>query len=216
MSIGFGGCLLFNPPVVIIYDYFDKYKSLASGISMIGHGLSTFIMVALLRYCIDLYGWRGTMLIISGLTLQTIVCAMFFVENKPQEKKPGKACLGIQFFSLRNISFSLFVLSHSLCMSQVYILYQLSPSRAVSKGMNKMEASLILSCIGMVSTGFRIIVSFISNMKCTSHIGFYAGCSTLISVLILASCVFVTQFIPTAVITGLAGVGVGKYKSIKS
>ena len=51
---------MFSPPVIVIYDYFDKYKSFASGIGMTGHSVAVITILPLLRFLIDEFGWQGT------------------------------------------------------------------------------------------------------------------------------------------------------------
>ncbi|XP_078036443.1 uncharacterized protein LOC144469738 isoform X2 [Augochlora pura] len=71
---GFGLSLCFVTAVVIVAYYFDKNRSLATGLSGCGSGIGTFICAPLTQYLLDEYGWRGTTLILAGLFLQLAVC----------------------------------------------------------------------------------------------------------------------------------------------
>ncbi|XP_033333700.1 monocarboxylate transporter 9 [Megalopta genalis] len=71
---GFGLSLCFVTAVVIVAYYFDKKRSLATGLSGCGSGIGTFICAPLTQYLLDEYGWRGTTLILAGLFLQLAVC----------------------------------------------------------------------------------------------------------------------------------------------
>ena len=48
------GMTMMTPPVVIIYEYFDKYQTLASGIAVVGQGTSTLVVGPVCRILIDM------------------------------------------------------------------------------------------------------------------------------------------------------------------
>lgn len=75
---GFGLSLCYVAAVVIVAYYFDKKRSLATGISVCGSGIGTFIFAPLTYVLLDEYGWRGTTLILAGLFLNIAVCGMLF------------------------------------------------------------------------------------------------------------------------------------------
>jgi MFS family permease len=60
--------------------YFEKKRSLVTGIAVCGSGLGTFVFAPLTGYLIVEYGWRGAMLIIAGFVLS---CAFFGVLFRP-------------------------------------------------------------------------------------------------------------------------------------
>lgn len=63
--------------------YFEKYRSLATGIAVCGSGLGTFIFAPLTEYFVTEYGWRGALLLISSLVLQ---CTTFGALFRPVEE----------------------------------------------------------------------------------------------------------------------------------
>nr|XP_018903102.1 PREDICTED: uncharacterized protein LOC109034428 [Bemisia tabaci]XP_018903103.1 PREDICTED: uncharacterized protein LOC109034428 [Bemisia tabaci]XP_018903104.1 PREDICTED: uncharacterized protein LOC109034428 [Bemisia tabaci]XP_018903105.1 PREDICTED: uncharacterized protein LOC109034428 [Bemisia tabaci] len=71
---GFGLSLCYVAAVVIVAYYFDKRRSFATGLSVCGSGIGTFIFAPLLDYLLAEYGWRGTTLILAGLFLNLCVC----------------------------------------------------------------------------------------------------------------------------------------------
>ncbi|CAH0723088.1 unnamed protein product, partial [Brenthis ino] len=75
---GFGLSLCYVAAVVIVAYYFDKKRSLATGISVCGSGIGTFIFAPLTYVLLDEYGWRGTTLILAGFFLNMAVCGMLF------------------------------------------------------------------------------------------------------------------------------------------
>ncbi|XP_045448809.1 uncharacterized protein LOC123657277 [Melitaea cinxia] len=75
---GFGLSLCYVAAVVIVAYYFEKKRSLATGISVCGSGIGTFIFAPLTYILLDEYGWRGTTLILAGLFLNMAVCGLLF------------------------------------------------------------------------------------------------------------------------------------------
>ncbi|XP_022916238.1 monocarboxylate transporter 12-like [Onthophagus taurus] len=71
---GFGLSLCYVASVVIVAYYFDKKRSFATGLSVCGSGIGTFIFAPLIQLLLDHYGWRGTTLILAGLFLNLAVC----------------------------------------------------------------------------------------------------------------------------------------------
>ncbi|XP_075722136.1 monocarboxylate transporter 13-like [Rhipicephalus microplus] len=68
---GFGFTLL--PAIVCVTSYFDRRRSLATGITVCGSGVGTFVMAPLIQALLRNYGWKGTLIICSGLSLQGVV-----------------------------------------------------------------------------------------------------------------------------------------------
>ena len=68
------------PSVVVVNQYFEKRRSFAIGLSVCGSGVGTFVMPTLVRYLLDQYGWRGTLLIVAGMMLN---CCPFSCAFRP-------------------------------------------------------------------------------------------------------------------------------------
>ncbi|XP_076237454.1 monocarboxylate transporter 5-like isoform X2 [Calliopsis andreniformis] len=86
-GLGFG--LIYLPAIVSVTCYFEKYRSLATGIAVCGSGLGTLVFAPCLEYLITAYGWRGTIMICSGIVLNCIVLGALFrpLETSKQQKK---------------------------------------------------------------------------------------------------------------------------------
>lgn len=89
---GFGLSLCFVAAVVIVAYYFDKRRSFATGLSVCGSGIGTFIFPPLIQNLLNEYGWRGTTLILAGLFLNLAVCGCLmrdleWTKTKRRQKK---------------------------------------------------------------------------------------------------------------------------------
>lgn len=56
---GFGLSLCYVAAVVIVAYYFDSKRSLATGLSVCGSGIGTFVFAPLTQILLVEYGWRG-------------------------------------------------------------------------------------------------------------------------------------------------------------
>ncbi|XP_037093655.1 uncharacterized protein LOC119113448 [Pollicipes pollicipes] len=73
---GIGLSLCYVSAVVIVAYYFERRRSLATGISVCGTGVGTFLFPPLVELLIQEYGWRGALLVLSGIFLNIAVCGM--------------------------------------------------------------------------------------------------------------------------------------------
>lgn len=71
---GVGLSLCYVAAVVIVAYYFDKRRSFATGISVCGSGIGTFIFPPIIQYLITEYGWRGCTVLLAGIFLNMCVC----------------------------------------------------------------------------------------------------------------------------------------------
>lgn len=78
LHLGFGMCLLYLPAVVMVSLYFEKKRAFATGLAVCGSGVGTFLFAPLTYYLLDIYGWKGTLLIQAGLILNCAVLGALY------------------------------------------------------------------------------------------------------------------------------------------
>ncbi|XP_068150718.1 LOW QUALITY PROTEIN: monocarboxylate transporter 12 [Drosophila tropicalis] len=76
--VGIGAGLSFPPTVYIVTSYFVKYRGLANGLCISGSALGSIILPPVLRWLLETYGYRGSCLIMGGITLNVFVAALFY------------------------------------------------------------------------------------------------------------------------------------------
>lgn len=84
---GFGLSLCYVAAIVIVAYYFEKKRSFATGLSVCGSGIGTFIFPPFIDFLITEYGWRGTTLILAGLFLNLCVCGALMRDLEFTKKK---------------------------------------------------------------------------------------------------------------------------------
>ncbi|KAL3854953.1 hypothetical protein ACJMK2_014188 [Sinanodonta woodiana] len=70
---GLGYCLLYIPSHVLCGLYFQRHRSLATGIAASGQGIGATVFPYMTYMLIEKYGWRGSYYLIAGLSLHNIV-----------------------------------------------------------------------------------------------------------------------------------------------
>ncbi|XP_074645629.1 monocarboxylate transporter 12-like isoform X3 [Tubulanus polymorphus] len=71
-GVGFG--MAFTPCAVIPATYFPDKQALVTGLALSGIGCGSCIMPFFIEFTIEQYGWRGSMMILGGLSLNLCVC----------------------------------------------------------------------------------------------------------------------------------------------
>ncbi|XP_013779101.1 monocarboxylate transporter 12-like [Limulus polyphemus] len=85
---GTGIGLMYLPAIVCVTFYFDKKRAFATGIAVCGSGFGTFALAPLTDWLVDYYGWKGAMMIVSGILLNGIVFGALY--RPLQVSKPSK------------------------------------------------------------------------------------------------------------------------------
>ncbi|XP_064606116.1 monocarboxylate transporter 14-like [Liolophura sinensis] len=88
---GLGCCLVCVSSVVAVGHQFGKSRGAASALAVVGTGVGALIFPIIIRELTDYYGWRGAIMILSALMLNTLPAAGMFVTPRETEnnKKEG-------------------------------------------------------------------------------------------------------------------------------
>lgn len=95
----------FPPTVYIVTSYFVRLRGLANGICISGSAFGSIILPPILRYLLEEYGYRGAILIMGGITLNTWVAALFYepVENHMKRVPKDSTCAIQQMDDFNNV-----------------------------------------------------------------------------------------------------------------
>ena len=75
-GIGFG--FIYLPAIVVVGQYFESKRALATGIAVAGSGFGTFVMPFLCQFSIDQFGWKFTLYMIALMVLACIFCGLLY------------------------------------------------------------------------------------------------------------------------------------------
>ena len=68
----------FVSAIIVVGLYFNRKRAIATGIAMSGSGLGTFAYAHLTDFLLHHFDWRGTILILTGILLNGVVCGLLF------------------------------------------------------------------------------------------------------------------------------------------
>lgn len=91
---GFGFGLIYLPSIVVLSTYFDRRLTLVTGIVVSGSGIGVLAFGQIAGLLFDVYGWKGGMLILSGMIFNCAVCGALM--------KPPPQAVELQPISVSN------------------------------------------------------------------------------------------------------------------
>ncbi|XP_041364557.1 monocarboxylate transporter 14-like [Gigantopelta aegis] len=183
---GIGYCFVFVPSQVLSGLYFDKGRSLATGIVTSGSGLGTAIFPILAGNLIRLYSWKGSILIFSGISLNLFVFggllrplpevskAQIEVEEKISAlstkalKKPLK-----NFRVFTSFCFDVFFINNICYNLCACILLSFGPEFFTTKGLTNIDAAFQLTIAGITTFIGAIIGGIVGNIQSFNRFGMY-------------------------------------------
>ena len=214
----------------IISSYFTKYYHTATNIITTALPLAITIFAPITQFLIDIYGWRGAMLLLAGLNLHVIVAATILKPTNITEldgksyqclEEPKKkqhledticdtitACVkdifNISLFQNGSFIIILIVSVFSDYAYNGWVVFLVSILQG--KGLVASEAAIVASVSGTGALIIRIIMIIIQG-KMSVRVLLYVG-SILVMVSYL-SMYFVTSFLVLLVGAFLLGAGLG-------
>ncbi|KAJ0005222.1 hypothetical protein NQD34_011436, partial [Periophthalmus magnuspinnatus] len=90
---GLGFALSYTPSVAMVGNYFHERKALAYGIGLSGSGIGTFILAPAVQLLIELYSWRGALLVLGGFVANLCVCGALLRPVKPKPEEDDRQVL---------------------------------------------------------------------------------------------------------------------------
>lgn len=195
---------------VIVQQYFDKNRALAAGIAALGMSIGNMIGAPIQQLLIDHYGWRGSMIMLSGISLHLLVlCSAYRPLSYTRQRNTSSRdrslevteCRRVLARILRDIS-DLSILRYApytMCLVGTFFVgaggipfNHHVASHAVFYKVDRQSAALLTTIISLGITAGRLASSFFANMKCSNRVLFYGIAATISGVLIMLYSLAVT------------------------
>lgn len=152
--------------------------------------MGVFCWPILCRSLIDYFGWRGALLIITGIMLHTIPCAgllrpvqQSFKKSSSQNTKQSEtqrgcisslsASFDISLF--KDKYFLIYVLSIFFIQIGHSVPYVFTPMRAKEYGISPTDGALLLTIIGIPNTIMRLVFGWLGDIKWVDRIWLHGG-----------------------------------------
>uniref|UniRef100_A0A4W6G3Z1 Solute carrier family 16 member 12b n=1 Tax=Lates calcarifer TaxID=8187 RepID=A0A4W6G3Z1_LATCA len=178
---GLGFALCYTPAIAMVGCYFQRRKALAYGIAMSGSGIGTFVLAPAVQLLIELYSWRGALLILSAFVANLCVCGSLLrpitlleEEEEEGEEKHGEdeRCFISCFLSSKEYRFLLLPDFLGLAVSFLFLASGCSlpfvylVPYALSAGVGHQNAAFLMSILGVIDIMGNITFGWLTDRRC--------------------------------------------------
>lgn len=209
---GISGSFTRLSPIVIIQIYFNKKRPFANGFAMTGYSTGSFLLLPLIGYWIQHYGWRGALMLVGGIALNMCICMLIFIpfnETKHEidaikhiEQPERKTFCEL----LTNKTFIMVATSFSCFMFGADVMFKVSTPRAeLDYGIDKTFAASFTAIVCLAGLFSRLVSIFILGMPCVKPLAIYSFGIFLGGMILMAS-VFCTDYITLLLISSVYGI----------
>ncbi|KAK3577995.1 hypothetical protein CHS0354_013659 [Potamilus streckersoni] len=167
---GFG--LVFIPAITAVSLYFDKKRTLAAGIAASGVGVGNFLFPAMIRWLNNLYNWRASILVISALNLNIIVCgALIRPVNTFDYSKEKPKVLDVTPFKKKG--YWMLSLNNFLFCCGISAIYIHISAFAEDIGIDEDRSALLISAMGVSNLIGRLLYGILGHYSRQNNIVIY-------------------------------------------
>ncbi|KAM7366293.1 hypothetical protein PAMP_015744 [Pampus punctatissimus] len=175
---GLGWGLVFTPMVATVMANFTRRRTLALGLAFSSIGLSSFAFNPLFQLLVEVYAWRGALLILGGLSLNIVPCGAL-IRPRRRSKAPAKVHAESRSSCATALHRISSYLELSLLCERPYITYTMAVtllnvgyfvpyfhlvahSRQV--GFSEYQAAFVMSAAGATDIFGRVVSGWFSDL----------------------------------------------------
>ncbi|XP_072027999.1 monocarboxylate transporter 12-like [Amphiura filiformis] len=191
----------------VLPTYFDKYYNISVSILSCGMSFGMIVMPLITQLFRDIYGWRGAMLLLCGITFHSICCGALFkpvdqtygLLSQSNFSKEAEDTRGTRISQLRNITRSLdidlFFNSTFLAIMSIYLgngyattgwLIYIVP-HALDLGFSPYEASMVATLGGIGNLVGNCLLPLLGKLL-SNQVQLYSSVTVI-------SCSFVLDYV---------------------
>eukprot|EP00063_Salmo_salar_P036558 XP_014011393.1 PREDICTED: monocarboxylate transporter 13 isoform X1 [Salmo salar] len=176
---GSGWALVFTPMVASVMQYFNRKRSLAMALGFTGVGLSSFAFSPLFQLLVEMYTWRGALLILGGLSLNMVACGALIrplgTHKAVAALAPGESawsCASIFHRAYSYLELSLLFqrpfLTYSLAITffncGYFVPYVHLVAHSRNEGFSQYQAAFVISATGVTDIVGRLVSGWASDL----------------------------------------------------
>lgn len=194
---GFGGGVVYLPPIATAPKWWPDRRALATGFTVVGLGLGSFIMAPLATYIIANFGWRyvfiwvgiamGIMTVLAALCLKVPPAGWKPEGWNPPAPQPGKkATVDFTHEEAKATSqFWLLYLSYFCGSFAGLLVIGHIAAHGIDSGLDRMTASYAVSALAIANAAVRILIGGIADKIGTRKCFFVVFILQAIAMLVL-------------------------------
>ncbi|EDO49501.1 predicted protein [Nematostella vectensis] len=192
--VGIGSSLSYLPALVMVAFYFEKKRSLATGIAAAGGNIGALILAPLQQTLVEHIGWRNCMRCLSAFSSLIIVCGLLF---KPLPEREQKICMQedssdhdailtrSQRLKLRTCHFPraprfiVWAIAGTVACFGYFMPHVHIVRLSEELGSSYRDGSLLLTYMSAASAVGKVIFGKISDSDCVNTLVLYQMCMVL-------------------------------------
>ncbi|XP_020655503.3 monocarboxylate transporter 13 [Pogona vitticeps] len=171
---GLGWALVFTPSMAAVSRYFEKRRALAMGLAVSGAGISSLVFSPLFQCLVDVYGWRGALLMVAGMSLNLMVSGALLrplaaegdrggSEEAPGSSWPGTLASLFALELLRQGPFLRYIVVCILVDVGYFVPYAHLVAHAREVGCDEYEAAFIMASAAVTDMAGRIFAGWLAD-----------------------------------------------------
>ena len=186
------GCgMAYIPTITSVSYYFDKRLSLAAGIAASGVGVGNFLYPAMIRFLINLYDWKSSLLIIGGLSFNVCMFgALVRPIDRPELSFKDRPIIDITPFKKKG--YLVLCINNFLWCCGISALYIHLTAVAESEGIDPDRSAYLISGLGIANLCGRFGYGILGQHKRVDVLALYS-----VSFLLGGVCLALVPFMKT-------------------
>ncbi|XP_066541710.1 monocarboxylate transporter 2 isoform X2 [Hoplias malabaricus] len=235
---GFGYALTWTPTVTMLGCYFEKRRPMANALASAGECIITFLFTPFFQLLVDVYSWRGAMLLLGAVLLNLCVCGALLrplsdlsdqhsavldrieLEDLSQPhtdlQETSRKSETIRSKVLRYVDYTLITNSHFMVYSMFGVFAALgffAPALflvpyARSQGIEEYQAAALMSISAALDLFGRLLFGWVANLQLVKTIHQLTVTVIFLGVVLLL-CPLATTFTQLAIFSSIYGLVFG-------
>ncbi|KAJ6654931.1 hypothetical protein lerEdw1_006402 [Lerista edwardsae] len=167
---GMGWALVFTPSMAAVSCYFEKRRTLATGLAVCGAGVSSLVFSPLFQYLVDTHGWRGSLVVVAGVSLNLVASGALL---RPLASEGGQAHADCRRLGSLASLFTLELLQHGPFMRYVlafilvdtgyFVPYAHLVAHAREAGCEEYEAAFLMATAAVTDVCGRVFAGWLAD-----------------------------------------------------
>ncbi|XP_046574733.1 monocarboxylate transporter 13-like [Haliotis rubra] len=175
-GLGFG--IAFIPAITAVAHCFEKYRGIATGITVSGVGVGTFIFPPVITLLRHMFGWRSSLLLVGAICLNICVCGALVRPVRRVELRQEKPKV-FDVTAFRKCAYLFLVCNNVLVCFGLSIVYLHLMAFAEVSGRTENESSMLMSSIGVANLIGRFALGSFGNHPRVNVVIVYSVCFIL-------------------------------------
>ena len=159
LGVGLAVACAYVPLVAVVGGWFDRRRTLATGIAVSGIGIGTLGAAPVAAALIGSVGWRGAYLVLAAVGVAVLLAAAVVVRPPPG----GAGAAAPLWSRLRDREYLRLYLASVLLSVALFVPFVHLPSFAVSRGAGEVAAAALVGIIGAASVAGRLALGAVAD-----------------------------------------------------